>query len=152
MGVTSVNHVADFFIWFAHEHGDVITPLKLQKLVFYADAWYMALNDGSELIGDQFEAWIHGPVVRDLYARFADYKWRAIDEMTEKPDIPDSVVSHLEEVYGVFGGYTAYQLEQLTHQEKPWKEARKGIPDGVPCKNLIDKKVTEDFYRAMAEW
>ena len=51
-----------------------MTPLKLQKMVFYADAWFMALNDGEELIADRFEAWVHEPVARDLYIRFANYK------------------------------------------------------------------------------
>jgi hypothetical protein len=53
MAVTTLNSVADYLLCFAQEHGDVMTPLKLQKMVFYADAWYMALNDGEELIADQ---------------------------------------------------------------------------------------------------
>ena len=60
MAVTTLNSVADYLLCFAQEHGDVMTPLKLQKMVFYADAWYMALNDGEELIADRFEAWVHG--------------------------------------------------------------------------------------------
>ena len=80
MAISTANNIADYLLFFAHEHGDQITPLKLQKLVFYADAWYMALNNDRELIPNQFEAWVHGPVVRELYNRFSDYKWRAIDE------------------------------------------------------------------------
>ncbi|MDS1617147.1 type II toxin-antitoxin system antitoxin SocA domain-containing protein [Escherichia coli] len=150
MAVTTLNSVADYLLCFAQEHGDVMTPLKLQKLVFYADAWYMALNDDQELIPNQFEAWVHGPVARELYIRFADYKWRAIDEEIERPELPEDVVSHLDETYKVFGGFSAYELEQLTHQEKPWLLVREGVPEGEPCRNLIDKKVTADFYRSMA--
>lgn len=150
MAVTTLNSVADYLLCFAQEHGDVMTPLKLQKMVFYADAWFMALNDGEELVADKFEAWVHGPVVRDLYTRFADYKWRSIDEEIACPELPANVSKHLKEIYEVFGGYTAYELEQMTHQEKPWLEAREGVPSDAPCKNVIDKSVTAEFYRSMA--
>lgn len=119
-------------------------------MVFYADAWFMALNDGEELVADKFEAWVHGPVARDLYTRFADYKWRSIDEEIACPELPANVSKHLKEIYEVFGGYTAYELEQMTHQEKPWLEAREGVPSDAPCKNVIDKSVTAEFYRSMA--
>lgn len=150
MAVTTLNSVADYLLCFAQKHGDVMTPLKLQKMVFYADAWYMALNDGEELISDRFEAWVHGPVARDLYSRFADYKWQPITTEINCPDLPEGVVKHLDEIYQVFGGYTAYQLEQMTHQEKPWLMAREGFPVDAPCRNVIDKSVTSEFYRAMA--
>ncbi len=61
MAVATLNSVADYLLCFAQEHGDVMTPLKLQKMVFYADARYMALNDGEELIADRFEAWVAWP-------------------------------------------------------------------------------------------
>ncbi|EOV0291184.1 Panacea domain-containing protein [Salmonella enterica] len=66
MSVTTLNKVADYLLRFARDHGDLMTQLKLQKMVFYADAWYMALHDGEELIADKFEAWVHGPVARAL--------------------------------------------------------------------------------------
>ncbi|HIE1975995.1 TPA: Panacea domain-containing protein [Escherichia coli] len=150
MAVTNVNNVADYLLHFAHEHGDLISPLKLQKMVFYADAWYMALNNGEELVPDQFEAWVHGPVARVLYNRFADYKWRPIDEDITEPDLPNEIKEHLDEIYQVFGAYTAYQLEQMTHLEKPWLLARNGVPMDAICQNVIDKKVTAEFYRSMA--
>lgn len=151
MAVANLNSVADYLLCFAQEHGDLITPLKLQKMVFYADAWYMALNNGEQLIDDQFEAWVHGPVVRALYRRFADYKWKPIVEPIECPkDLSTDVIDHLKEVYSVFGGYSAYELEQMTHSEKPWREARNGIADDEPCEFIIDKELTANFYREMA--
>lgn len=151
MAVTTLTSVADFLLCFAQEHGDVMTPLKLQKMVFYADAWYMALNEGAELVSDRFEAWVHGPVARDLYARFADYKWQPIIEAVECPTLPDNVVEHLEEIYQVFGGFSAYELEQMTHQEEPWLQARGNIPDNAICQNVIDKALTATFYRSMMD-
>jgi len=149
MAVTTLNSVADFLLCFAQEHGDVMTPLKLQKMVFYADAWFMALNDGNELIADKFEAWVHGPVARDLYIRFADYKWQPISEEIECPKLAPNVVEHLEEIYQVFGGYSAYELEQLTHQEAPWIQARGNKAANEICRTDIDKNLTAEFYRGM---
>lgn len=151
MAVTTLNSVADYLLCFAQEHGDVMTPLKLQKMVFYADAWYMALNDGEELIADRFEAWVHGPVARDLYIRFADYKWQPITREVRYPRLPYQVREHLEEIYNVFGRYSAYELELMTHQEEPWLMARGRLPSDVPCENRIDKYVTAEFYRGMMD-
>lgn len=151
MAVTTLNSVADYLLCFAQEHGDVMTPLKLQKMVFYADAWYMALNDDKELIADQFEAWVHGPVARDLYIRFADYKWQPITSEIKCPELPDDVSEHLSEIYNVFGRFSAYELEQMTHQEKPRLIARGDTPSDAPCRNGIDKGVTAEFYRSMMD-
>ncbi|CAM7768379.1 Antitoxin SocA-like Panacea domain-containing protein [Phytobacter diazotrophicus] len=151
MAVTTLNSVADYLLCFAQEHGDVMTPLKLQKMVFYADAWYMALNDGQELIADRFEAWVHGPVARDLYSRFADFKWQPITSEIKCPELPREVYEHLDEIYKVFGGFSAYELEQMTHQEKPWLMAREGVPSDAACRNVIDKGATAEFYRGMMD-
>lgn len=151
MAVTTLNSVADYLLYFAQEHGDVMTPLKLQKMVFYADAWYMALNGGEELIADRFEAWVHGPVARDLYSRFAEFKWQPINSEIKRPTLPREVYEHLDEIYQVFGGFSAYELEQMTHQEKPWLLARDGVPSDAPCQNIIDKAVTAEFYRGMMD-
>lgn len=151
MATTTLNSVADYLLHFAQEHGDVMTPLKLQKMVFYADAWYMALNGGAELVSDKFEAWVHGPVARDLYARFADYKWQPITAEIACPDLPGDIQDHLDEIYQVFGGYSAYQLEQMTHQEEPWLSARGDIAANAPCREHLDKKLTAEFYRRMMD-
>lgn len=152
MAVANLNSVADYLLCFAQEHGDLITPLKLQKMVFYADAWYMALNDGEPLIDDHFEAWVHGPVSRSLYSRFSDYKWRPITaEISCPAELSDDVKNHLNEIYDIFGGFDAYELERMTHNEDPWLHARNGIPNDEPCTTLIDKGVTADFYRSIIE-
>lgn len=150
MAATNLNNVADYLLCFAQQHGDVMTPLKLQKMVFYADAWFMALNDGQELVADKFEAWVHGPVARPLYNRFSEYQWRPITEEIFLPELPEAIKSHLDEIYGVFGGYSAFELEQLTHQEEPWLAARGDTPTDAICQNIIDKNLTCDFYRKMA--
>lgn len=150
MAASTANGVADYLLWFAQEHGDVLTALKLQKLMFYADAWHMVMNDGEPLIPEPFEAWVHGPVHRDTYHRFSQFRWRSIPSDTQKPALAPAIQTFLDEVYRVFGGYSGYELEQLTHQERPWLSARGQLAPDAPCTNAIDKGITRDFYTEMS--
>lgn len=149
MAVTSTNAVADYFIRFSHQVGDPITNLKLQKLVYYAQAWYLALH-GERLIPDTFQAWVHGPVCYPLYQRFRSYSWNPISESVEVPDLPEGVEAHLREVMEVYGGYSAWDLERLTHAEAPWLNARGDLPAGEPSCSVISEDDMRRFYAARA--
>lgn len=151
MVACTANGVADYLLWFAKEHGDVLTPLKLQKLMFYADAWHMVLHDGEELVPQLFEAWVHGPVLRDIYFRFNQYRWNPIALDVAKPELSDKLQSFLSDVYKVFGGFSAYELEQLTHQELPWRAARGDLAPDASCTATIDKALTRIFYTEMSQ-
>ncbi|WP_217520008.1 Panacea domain-containing protein [Vibrio metschnikovii] len=146
----SANQVADFFLAFAKEHGDYISQLKLQKMVYYADAWFL-VNNGTPLISEDFEAWVHGPVVRTLYHRFKDYRWNPILEDVEFPELEDAQAEHLAEIYDVFGKYSGYELEQMTHDELPWIEARGACEPDEACENVINKDTMRRFYTEVAE-
>lgn len=149
MAASTANAVADYLLCVAREHGDYLTPLKIQKLVFYADAWFMALHN-EELVPESFEAWVHGPVLRSLYARFQGYRWNPVLEEVECPSLGEKVESFLKELYAEFGRFTGHELEQLTHQEDPWLRARGSLAPHESCSNLIDKQLTQSFYRHMA--
>lgn len=142
--------IADYLLAESRERGDVPTPLKLQKLIFYADAWHLALY-GTESTPERFQAWVHGPVALSQWHRFKAYRWKPIDEEIERPNIDANLAAHLDEIVDVFGSETATALEIMTHQEKPWLEARGDLPDDAPCNNYISKKTTEDFYRQVYE-
>lgn len=150
MAASNARDVADYLLCAAREHGDYLTPLKLQKLMFYADAWHMVTN-GEELVPDRFEAWVHGPVLRSVYYRFQRYRWNPIGEDVDCPELAPETKDFLDELYKVFGGFSGYELEQLTHQEAPWKQARGGLPPDANCETKIDKVLTRDFYAQMAQ-
>jgi len=151
MAACTANGVADYLLWFAKEHGDLLTPLKLQKLMFYADAWHMVLNEGEELVPGSFEAWVHGPVHRATYHRFSTYRWNPIPCEAQKPELPQAIEAFLAKVYEVFGGFSGYELEQLTHQETPWKSARGDLAPDASCTAAIDKALTRAFYTEMSK-
>lgn len=141
--------LADYLICESRERGENLTPLKLQKLMFYADAWHLALY-GTEITDEQFQAWVHGPVALSQFHRFKDLKWRPIMVDVEKPALDEHLRKHLDEIIDVFGSETAVALEIMTHEEKPWLEAREGIASDEPCKNFISKEVTRSYYSEVA--
>ena len=120
----SVFDVADYFLAQASdEAGDLMSNLKLQKLVYYAQGLHLALYD-EPLFNEPIEAWTHGPVVRALYDRFRSYGAGAIPP----PDSLDlgkfdcRTRELLDEVYGVYGQFSAWKLREMTHCEPPWRD------------------------------
>ncbi|MCF6337725.1 MAG: DUF4065 domain-containing protein [Gammaproteobacteria bacterium] len=149
MNTLTHDTIADFFIDFAQDHGDYLTNLKLQKLVYYAQAWNLALYD-KPLFDADFQAWVHGPVCPALYTRFKKYRWNPITIRPETATLPDDVKAHLVNVFEAYEQYSGYQLEQMTHAEAPWVDARKGIPLDEASTAVISKQSMKDFYSKLA--
>lgn len=143
-----MNKIVDYIIWLHQDSGDVITNLRLQKLLYYAQAWYLALYDEA-LFDDDFEAWIHGPVLPAIYQRFKSYKWNAISEEIEKPDLPKKIEDHINEIVRVFGQYSSLDLEYMSHNETPWIKARNGCPSDAASSAIIDKEEMKSFYKSL---
>lgn len=140
--------------WFLNK-----TPMsenKLQKLCYYAYAWYIVFFNDAEVIkseediktlcDDDFEAWIHGPVCRRLHNKYRQYGWENIPTEAEKPSFDDNITDLLNQVWNIYGSLTADQLEHLTHQEDPWKMAREGVPFGEACTNRITPLSIFNYY------
>ena len=140
---------ARYIIAFSHQHGDPVSNLKLQKLLYYGQAWHLALYD-SPLFPERIEAWVHGPAVPPVYGEFKQWSWEPIQADPSPPVVGSAAASYLDEVMDVYGELTAYQLEKLTHQEDPWRLARQGLPPDVPSHNIIQHDHMRDYYRARA--
>lgn len=137
----SIYNVAKYFL-----SKEPMSHKKLQKMCYYAQAWYLA-NYKERLVPNRFEAWVHGPVSPDLYSRYRDWGWENIPLYRCEIDFEDNrTASFLDEVYKVYGDYDADELERLTHKEKPWRNARKGIPAGVYSRNPILLSDMRDYY------
>lgn len=153
-GKITYTDVADYFIAFANDTHDLITNLKLQKLVYYVQAWHLAIT-GNKLFDNDFQAWVHGPVLIELYNDYHDLKWHPI----MRDDLDNSSILKLEQKFGenvtdiirqVINEYfelSAYQLERLTHSEDPWQKAREGLPPDSPSNNIIKSEWMSEYYK-----
>lgn len=127
--MATIFDVANYFRWRTdYEAGDSITPLKLQKLCYYAQAWHVTLT-GKRLFDEEFERWDHGPANYELYKKYESYQWRPIPPEGPPDDITDfypaevftsEELDTLNEVWEAYGDYSAKFLENLTHREDPW--------------------------------
>lgn len=143
--------LADHLLVKCRESGEVLTNLKLQKLLYYSQAWHLALHD-TPLFAEDFQAWLHGPVLPSQYYRFRDCQWRPIDIAISPPNISAAGLENfVSEIIEVFGSETAVALELMTHREQPWIDARKGISATEPSTNIIPKKAMQNYYRALGE-
>jgi len=122
-----------------------LTNLKLQKLLYYCQAWHLALND-TPLFSEEIEGWIHGPAVPRVFGEFKEYRWSVIARAVT-PVQDAAVIHHVNEVLALYGKYGATQLERLTHSEQPWIQARRGLSPDEPSRNVIPKNHMKLFYR-----
>jgi uncharacterized phage-associated protein len=143
--------VANWFVCNVdREAGDSITHLKLQKLLYYAQAWTLVLK-GKPLFDEDFEAWAHGPVLRTIYDSYKGYGFEALPSCSCENDITDDVAELLGEVDRVYGEKNAKYLEALTHSEIPWKFARGSLSSEERCNAIISKESMKSFYAQMLE-
>ncbi len=138
--------IANFFLHRAKRTGSNLSNLKLQKLVFYAQAWYLAIYD-QPLFDDDFEAWIHGPVIPVLWKKYKSYKYKPIDEEVPTPALDDKTNEFLDEVVEAYFGEDAYTMELMTHREMPWLSARKGHAPYERCRVPISKDSIKEFFK-----
>lgn len=137
--------------WFLSK--DELTPKKLQKLVYYAYAWYLTLmNESSDelnhkLFDEEIQAWVHGPVVPSLYNTYRFFGYREIDKKEDNSHIFDGdTLDVLEQVWNVYGVFNGNELESITHQERPWQEAREGYDLLETCQEKISDKTIFNYY------
>jgi len=145
--MTNAIDVAHWFLGtIDREAGDAITHLKLQKLVYYAQAWALARLD-KPLFEEDLEAWTHGPVVPSLFEQFKETGWEALPYPDEVPTFDSDVETLLEEILDVYGQLSARHLENLTHNEAPWQAARGNLPDEIRAITPISKEIMKTYYQ-----
>ena len=129
--------VADWFL-----QKESMNQKKLQKLCYYAQSWNLVFN-GTTMFDGDFQAWVHGPVNLSLWNKLSVYGYLDIEKdkfSKERQTFSDEVLSVLNDVWETYGKFSGYQLELLTHREKPWIEAREGLSETQPSNNIINRK------------
>jgi uncharacterized phage-associated protein len=104
------------------DSGDIISHLKLQKLLYYAQGFYLAMKR-QPLFPEKIFAWNHGPVVSEIYHKYKGNGNNPLFTDQEFTDaaIPEEVKEFIHEIYQVFGQFSAWRLREMTHNEPTWK-------------------------------
>jgi uncharacterized phage-associated protein len=133
----------DYIIWTVRRSGATLCVLKLQKLLYYAQAWHLALQ-GEPLFQGKFQAWTQGPVNREIYDRLA----RSGSLYSELSDadvprdfaaakLPEGKRAHLDRVLEAYGKYDEAELQEMIAHEAPWQEAASFSEER--CERQIDE-------------
>lgn len=132
--------IAKYFINELHPE-----PLKLQKLLYFAQGFSYAFYD-KELFNDDFEAWVHGPVIPSIYHEYKSYEYNPIDLNYNLKEFSDDVIDLLEYVKKNYAKYDAKYLEEITHKEEPWLLSRTGLdPDERSDKTIPKSNIAAYF-------
>jgi uncharacterized phage-associated protein len=165
--------VANYFLELAEKEGKQLTPMQVQKLVYFAHGWHLALT-GRPLIEEQVEAWTYGPVIPALYHAFKEFgggpiEGRAtelrvdvnpatgrrtilrvvtptLDNECEVADL-EYIKSLVKRVWEVYGEWSAVQLSQMTHEPGgPWDVTHSQNPDRKGT-DIADQVIREYFLK-----
>lgn len=121
--------------------GKEITPLALQKILYYAQGFYQAFF-GKFLFEEDCQAWVHGSVYVDIYEKYKDFKSANIFIDIDY-DIEDIIVDEKKEILDAiikyFGYYNGKALEKMTHYETPWINARRGLLSTENSNSIIKR-------------
>lgn len=153
----SIDDICDYIIFRLKVEGNTpLSNIKLQKLLYYTQAWYLAHNGNDKpLFNANFQAWIHGPVSRTIFDRFKDSKFLyseiSLDDIIDRniiEKLDEDVKTHVDNVLESYALYSGIELEDMSHQEKPWQQARGDFAPNERCENEISNEVLGDFFRA----
>lgn len=114
-----------------------VTHLKLQKLLYFAQAAHLSLF-GTPLFADEIQAWALGPVVPSLYRIFARFNDGVIPRSEAAQAVDPDAAAFLHEIWRLFGKYSAHELVHLSHTIGPWRVLyREGQQSEVIPQELI---------------
>ncbi len=155
--------VANKFLHLAWQDSKEITPLKMQKLVYFAHGWYLGLYD-RPLLAETIQAWQFGPVIGSLYQAFKHFGAKPIQRPAEvvtqygylpaelereaaSPEEIEVANAVIERVWEQYGSFTASQLTNMTHsQGSPWSQ--------VPRRELPERPIPDaliaEYFKAQA--
>ena len=124
-----------------------VTSMKLQKLVYYAQAWSLAWDD-EPLFDEDFQAWANGPVCPELFRVHKGHFGLTADFFSDfvKNALSPEQMETIDIVLGDYAHMAPHELSDLSHREYPWIKARGNTPPGMPCENTIDKEDMREYY------
>lgn len=164
--------IANRFFDLAEADGEKLTPMKLQKLVYYSHGWMLGIRN-RELIDEDIEAWKFGPVIRSLFREFADFGMNPITERAtdmrltddfdwesttpsidehDDPDEVDDAKALTLKVWKEYGSFSAIKLSKMTHKTgSPWDQIYQKYNCRLPDRAVIPNHLIRDYFAEMAK-
>lgn len=151
--------VANYFVTRGVNEGKLVDPMKLQKLVYFAHGWHLAIH-GQPLLDERVEAWQYGPVIPSIYHAVKRHGAGPIDfpifQLARTGPVPPTVTDPgvlrlLGRVWEVYREYSGPDLSKMAHDPQgPWHgvwegDAQRGKVKGV---DIPDGIIREYFVKA----
>lgn len=130
--------------------GKPLDTFKLQKLVYYCEAWHLVW-EAESLFGDRIEAWANGPVIPALYQKHrTQYSVSSWDD-GDASALSRSQRETVDAVVKFYGKYKGFELAELTHLEAPWRDARAvaGLAPGDRGNVEIPREAMRLYYEGL---
>lgn len=143
-------------IAYIFEELEEVTDLALQKLLYYIQGLYIERYN-IPLFPEMCEAWAHGPVYREVYSLFRDFKYNPIDDPRfalfsgKSKALSAAEKDVIDLVLKTFGMYSGKTLERITHIENPWCDARKGCSAFERSTEIISNASIAQYFRSVSE-
>jgi uncharacterized phage-associated protein len=125
-----------------------ISAIKLQKLVYYAQAWSLVWEE-RPIFRARIEAWANGPVVPELYRHHRGSFQVANWPLGDPNNLVADDQSTINAVIKFYGHKSPQWLSDLTHMEAPWIRARKGTASGEVCNQEITLASMAEYYSSL---
>ncbi len=125
-----------------------MTSWKLQKLVYYSQAWSLVWDE-HPMFGERIEAWANGPVSPDLYRVHKGRYWVDGIEGGDAKNLQPASLETIDVVLKYYGDKSPQWLSDLTHAEDPWKNARGDLPSGAYSQAEITCEAMAAFYESL---
>ncbi len=122
------------------ETGDIISNLKLQKLLYYVQGFHLAIHN-KKIFGEEIEAWQYGPVVPVIYQEFKANGNLGIEPGDDRVQLTKKEQELIDDVYDVYGQFSALKLMKMTYIEPPWKD--------TPINSIISTDKMEKFFSTL---
>ena len=119
--------------------------LKLQKLLYFTQGISFCMND-EEFFENDLEAWVHGPVVPEVYHQYKRFGYSPINIIYDLPQMSEHQLDVLTYVRNIYGIYDGKYLEELTHTQDPWLYARSGLDPDERTDKCIPKQIIADYF------
>jgi uncharacterized phage-associated protein len=140
-------NVYDVAAYILEKQGETST-MKLQKLVYYSQAWSLVWDD-KPLFEEPIQAWINGPVVPELYKTFQGEFSVKVCSKGDSKKLTDSEKETIDVVLGGYGNKNAQELSDLTHRETPWQDTRKGLSPSERGESVISLTSIQEYYASL---